>query len=249
MSRAPFLVAGSVAAAGLLWAVKLILTPGLLAPDAGVLAGLDLLLLSTVAAAGLVLARGRWSRRLAYGVLAAGGAAALGTPLDAWWALALVVSGAALVGLLGPWLNGWLRRLRAAAGPPVPAVLLALSLLALPGAVAVIGHGGLAPGSWLLAAAGPVLAWSYVRAHTAGLWGSRLLPVFALPAALSAPLLPAVLLLLAAAVPAGLAWTAQAGLAVSPLDPRSATVVPMPPELVPPEVLEAAGLDDRGRPR
>lgn len=249
MPRAPFLVAGSVAAAGLLWAVKLILDPGPLAPHAAVLAALDLLLISAVAAAGLLLARGRWSRRLSYGVLGAGGSLAVITPLDVWWASAMAVSGAALTGLLGPWLDGWLRRLPAAAGPPVQAVLLALGLLLLPGAVAVIGHSGLTWGAWLLGLAGPVLAWSYTRAHLAGLWGTRLLPLVAVPAALSAPPLRAALLLAVACAPAALAWTGAARLAVAPLDPRSATVVPMPPELVPPEVLEAAGLDDRGRPR
>jgi hypothetical protein len=55
-------------------------------------------------------------------------------------------------------------------------------------------------------------------------------------------LLPAVV----AAALTGLAWTKNARVAASPLV-ESGRTVPIPPEMAPGEVLDAAGIDDRGR--
>jgi hypothetical protein len=45
------------------------------------------------------------------------------------------------------------------------------------------------------------------------------------------------------------AWHRDVALAIAPAAPSRGTAVAIPPELVPPEILEAAGLDERGRPR
>jgi hypothetical protein len=47
---------------------------------------------------------------------------------------------------------------------------------------------------------------------------------------------------------AALAWTVDARIAVHPLA-EPGTTVPIPPELAPRDVLDAAGIDDRGRRR
>lgn len=243
-----FLGSALVASAGLFWALHLILSPGPLAPDAAALLGIDLLILSAVAAIGLLLSRGRWSLRLARGCLLAQGALALLWPIDLSWGVALTATAASLVAAFGPPLSRSVRRLPSAAGPPDQAVLLVLGLLTLPALVAAVSPEGLGPARWLLAVAAPGIGWLYARARSIGLWVARLLPLFSLPA-LVEDLLAGVVLAVAAALLAGLAWTAPARLAVIPLAPRRVEPVPIPPELVPPEVLEAAGLDREGRRR
>jgi hypothetical protein len=52
----------------------------------------------------------------------------------------------------------------------------------------------------------------------------------------------------AAATETALAWRRDVHLAISPLVPERASTVPIPPELVNPAIMEAAGLDDRGLP-
>ena len=88
------------------------------------------------------------------------------------------------------------------------------------------------------------------RARAPALWATRLALVPLGVAAWVAGGLPGGAVQSAyAAVVAGAAWAKQVGLAVSPIAPVRARPVPFPPELVPAEVMEAAGLDRSGRPK
>ncbi|MGH8935665.1 MAG: hypothetical protein ACRDXD_05295 [Acidimicrobiia bacterium] len=227
MSLVPFVAAGGLVVAAAAWLLALtFLTGGPLAPDSGALLGTDLLLLSAVAATGVLLAHARWARRLAYGTLAAEGALAVVMPIGPWWWAALASTAAALMAVSGPWLEGWVRKLPSAAGPPVQAVLLALGLAALPGLVALSSPAGLTAWHWLFTALGLATLWAYSRARRAGLWVARLLPLAALPPALASPWGGAALLIGGTGVLARLAWTEPALLAVAPLVPAPHPLAP-----------------------
>jgi hypothetical protein len=223
MSLVPFVAAGALVVAAAAWLLELTFGKGgPFAPDSGVLLGVDLLLLSVVAATGVLLVHARWARRLAYCALAAEGALAVLMPVGPWWWVGLAATAAALMGVFGPWLDGWVRKLPSAAGPPTQAVLLALGLVALPGLVALSSPAGLTVWHWLFTALGVTTLWAYSRAHRAGLWAARLLPLVALPPALVSPWGGAALLIGGTGVLARLAWTEPALLAVAPLVPGKA---------------------------
>ncbi|MDP8959234.1 MAG: hypothetical protein M3N51_08560 [Actinomycetota bacterium] len=239
MSPAPFLAAASILVASVLWAIKLSFSQGTVAPDAAALLGADLVVLTVVAATGLLLVHGRWAKRLAQLLLAAQALLAVFVSLDPWWWAALAATAGGMVAIGGPWLDGWVRRLPGAAGPPPLAVALALGLLALPALVALSSPGGLGVVHWLLATAAVLVAWAYGRAMRPGIWTARFLPLIALPAALASPLPGALLLLVATVVLAWLAWTEAARLAVTPLVTVRSRPIILPHELVPPEVRAA----------
>lgn len=223
MSLVPFVAAGALVVAAAAWLLELtFVRGGPFASDSGALLGIDLLLLSAVAAIGVLLVHARWARRLAYGALAAEGALAVVMPIGPWWWAGLAGTAAALMAVSGPWLDGWVRKLPSAAGPPAQAVLLALGLVTLPGLVALSSPAGLTVWHWLFTALGLTVLWAYSRAHRAGLWVARLLPLLALPPALASPWGGAALLIGGTAVLARLAWTEPALLAVAPLVPGKA---------------------------
>lgn len=222
MSLVPFLAAGALVVAAAVWLLELTFVKGgPFAPDSGALLGIDLLLLSAVAATGILLAHARWARRLAYGVLTAEGALAVLMPIGPWWWVGLAFTTAALLAVSGPWLDGWVRKLPSGAGPPDQAVLLALGLAALPGLVALSSPAGQTVWHWLFTTLGLTALWAYSRARRAGLWAARLLPLAALPPALASPWGGAALLIGGTGVLTRLAWTEPARLAVAPLVPAS----------------------------
>lgn len=244
-----FVSASSLVASGAIWAVRLILAPGPFAASSGTLLGLDLLVVSVAAAGGMVMSRGRWARNLGWLVVVAELVLAAVMDLDAWGWVALGATLATVVLLSGPWLSGFLRQLPPAEAPPLAAVFLALGLLVIPGVVAVSAPAGLEPIHWTAAGVSTICAWSYSRAHQLGLWAARMLVpllLFLASASLSPPgwgvLIAGGLVVLA------LAWSRPASQAIYALVPTT-TGVAVPPELVPAEVLAAAGYDERGRKR
>lgn len=244
-----FAVAAAVLATGAVWMLRLVLNPGEMAGDSATLLGLDLLLLSAVVSTGLVLSRGRWARNAAYLLIGAQLALTAVLGLDAWGWATLLASVAALALVAGPWLDGFLRRLPPADAAPTVATILAVGGLALPGLIAVANPGGLSPVHWAAAGIGLAATWMYSRAVAGGLWLMRLLvPAAMLVAAVVGNLAGGIVLSLAAAGVALLAWHRSAALAVDPLVPSTATGAAVPPELVPPDLLRAAGYDERGRP-
>ena len=140
-----------------------------------------------------------------------------------------------------------IRKRPPADGPPARAVLLSLLLLAAPPVWALVATDGL--GAWALIAV--ALTWLTMVWYAKALPGALIVVRVASPLALTATAaleglpLGAIIALTAAGL-AALAWTVDARVAVHPLA-EPGTTVPIPPELAPADVLDAAGLDDRGR--
>ncbi len=207
-------------------------------------------LLTLVTVSGVLLARGRWSRWMTLVVSGLWFASAVAPPLHGATAATIAASAAAASIATGPWLGRWLRRLPAISAPPPAAVVLLLLLIA---TSAVIGftQGEAVPDpiAWVLPGWSALLAFGLARSFAPALWAGRLghAPVSAVVSLMLGPA-TAVALLAKAAVETLLLWRRDLNLAVSPLLPERVTAVPIPPELVDPKFLKAAGLDDRGRP-
>ena len=249
MQRAPFFVAATIVLASMGWALALVFGSGPLADTTAALLAADLLLLGTVIAVGVALARGRWTRRAAFLLL--GSQAILGVFLevDGWWIAAVAVSALSIAAVAGPWLSRWLRKLPRSDGPPPKAVGLNLGLIALPALVAVTAPEGVPAGGWLLTGFTLIAAWAYSRAWLPALWAVRVaLPLLGIAAAAVLPWWGALVLGMGVTMLTALAWSPEVRQAT--LSPAAVPVdlIPIPPELAPPEVLEAAGLDDRGKP-
>jgi hypothetical protein len=135
-------------------------------------------------------------------------------------------------------------------GPPPRIAAMLVGLAALPVAAGLAAPGGVNAAHWVLAVAALVLGWAYARAHPAALWGLRfLLPAAGAAAAVWSSLAGAAGLVAVVAVLTAVAWTREASILTAPLAPMRAPSYRIPPELAPADVLDAAGLDERGRPR
>ena len=211
--------------------------------------GSGLLLLVAVAIVGMVAGASRWALRL--GIAAAGGMVALGLffPLTAWTVAAMASAGAALAGLVGTGVDRLIRQRPSVDGPPARAVLLSLLLLVSPPVWALAAPEGLETTTLAAVVATWVtLAW-YAKAAAGALLIVRLITPALLLVTATMEGFPAAMFIAVSAVGlASLAWTVEARLAVHPLA-EPGTTVPIPPELAPSDVLDAAGLDDRGRRR
>lgn len=244
-----FTAAGALLASGAVWGLRLIFDSAPLADDSGALVAISVVIAAAVGALGMVLARGRWARVLGLVVVLA--QLVLGAGLDATplgWA-ALGVTGITLVLLGGPWLDGFLRQLPRADPPPMPAVVLALVLVAVPAALGLSAPGGVGWAHWVGALVALVTGWAFSRALSVGLWSARVLvPVGLLGAALQSPPAGSIGLAAGAVALAVLAWVPAVARAVHPLVSRVDGVA-VPPQLVPSDLLARAGYDERGRPR
>jgi hypothetical protein len=250
MQRAPLFVAATIVLASLGWALVLVFGSGALAESAAALLAADLVILGTVIAVGVALSRGRWTRRAA--ALLLGGEAVLGVlfEVDGWWIGAVLVTVLGIAAVAGPWLGGWLRKLPRADGPPAKAVVLNLGLVSLPALVAVTAPEAVPLGGWLLSGFALVGAWAYSQARLPALWAIRVaLPLMGIVSAASLTWPGALALGAGVTVLTALAWSPDVRQATLSPAAVPADLVPIPPELAPAEVLEAAGLDDRGRPR
>ena len=239
------LVAGITGTLGL---VHLALDPGPLSDRSALLVAAGMAILTLVVTTGILLSRGRWSRWSLLLLGAAWMALAARADLDPL-ALGIVGGGAAMVAVAaGPWLPRWLRHRPSAEGPPSAAVVLLLSLLALP---VLIGISGSEPGltEWLTALWALALALGLSRASAAALWAGRLLhlPVGAM-CALAIGLPEGLGVAALAAAQTLVLWRRDVHMAVSPLLPEPSRAVPIPPELVDPAILREAGRDERGEP-
>lgn len=202
---------------------------------------------TVTAITGVLVARSRWARRLGLVVTAAHGLVALVTSVTVPWVVACALTAVAAVGMGGPWLDGYVRVRPAAAGPPSRSVILPLVLVAVPFVTGLVGGDG-----WAAAAlTGSALATAYwfIRARTGALALVRVVwPVFALALGLVMGWPAGLAAVTGAIAVAVLAWNPTVAVSVSPLVQRG-SVVRIPPELAPPQVLDAADLDDRGRDR
>jgi hypothetical protein len=169
--------------------------------------------------------------------------------IDSVWIIGTVATAAAFVATLSPALTSTIRNLPSAAGPPPRAVTPPLILLATPAILGFVGNGAT---TWALLVVGltaPNAAFLYSRVLPGGLLAIRL--VWPLTTLALAPLLgwagglaAAVLALAVGTV----AWDRSVKASYHP--PRATgTTVPIPPELAPGAVLDAAEVDEKGHRR
>jgi hypothetical protein len=244
-SAALLLIVGAAA-----WAWRLAFESGPWPQSAATLIAAEIVLMTTIVVVALVLSPLPWVRNTATVLVA--GELALAMALDtspAWW-VAVVTS---TIGTILLWRPGLTEAIEQGVRPdrvPARATALAIGLALLPGVVGVLGYDGVTVGGWVLAGAALVLAWAYMRALPIALWTVRLvLAPLSIWAAIGLDPVAGVALVGATLVLVGLAWTSDARNAVSPLAPERGKPVPLLPEMVPGEILESAGFDQRGRPR
>lgn len=215
MSKAPYAISASVAAAGVAWAVHLAVAPDPFAGSAAIALSIGILIFTVIAVVGLLLVRAPWARWLAFATVATGLVVGVITGFEVTAIVALVLSLVAIGGLSGPWLRVWLRRRPAAAAPEPPAAILPLATLGLVPLTGFVSPDGLTAALVVFGIAALVLAAGYTRAGTWALWGLRVvLPILTLWAAIGLSTPGAVALVAAGAVVSGLAWTPSARRAI-----------------------------------
>lgn len=236
-----------VAAVG--WIAALVIEAGPLRPAGTLLIGIGLVTTAVVSVVGMVLVGGRWAHRLALVSVAFTLVLAGIRPIDVFWVLGLVLSAAAASVLFLPQVTSSIRKLPAAAGPPQSAVVASLALLATPFSIGLtLGEDA----TWAAMAVGlsaPLVAYLFSRVIPGGLLALRVLwpglaiglaPWLGMPAGLVSAL--------AGVFVASLAWRGDVKASFHP--PReTGSAFPIPPELTPREILDAARIDDKGRRR
>ncbi len=232
-----------------IWTIALIVDGGPFDRISVFLISISLLGMATTSVVGIAVVGGRWARRLGMVVVGATALLAVVRPIDPLWIIGLATTSLAGAALFMPSLTAGVRKLPAAAGPPPRAVLLPLILLGTP-LVLGVTHSGSAPWATLVVGLAALLAgFAYSRVLPGGLLAVRILwPVLAIGAAIPMGwpdgLISASLGILIAA----LAWDRSVKTAFHP--PREiGSSYPIPPELAPQEILDEAGIDDRGKRR
>ncbi len=250
MAPAPLVVSSLLGISAVAGIVGLAVDPDPFSEQSAILITIGSVVLSVATVSGVLLARGRWSRWMSLVVAGLWFAQALSRPFDLAGGVTIATAVAAASIAAGPWLNRWLRRLPATDAPPATAVVLLLLLTSTP---AVVGFtvGGDSPGlaGWALSLWSGLLAFGLARALSPALWAGRFghIPV-SLAGGLVLGFPAGSAMLVKAAFEAALLWRRDLHLAVTPLLPIRGSAVAIPPELMDPALLEAAGLDDRGRP-
>lgn len=243
----PTLVAATPMAAVLVWLAAIMIEPGRLNPTSVLLIGFGWLLLATIGTVGLVLVGGRWALNTLLVVLGTTFWAAGVSPLNAWSVTGLGISAVALTLLLSPQQRRLVRKLPSAGGPPPRSVFVTLAALGYPLAL------GLTPAeadSWVLAmaACGPLAALLYSRTVPGGLAAMRFgLMGATLATALWMPLPHAITAVVLSLAITAVAWSTDVAIAFRPLIEKGSTYA-IPPELAPKEILDSAGIDEKGQP-
>lgn len=250
MQRSPILFAAVLVLASLAWALALAFGSGPFGASSATLLAIDLLILGTVTAIGVVLSGGRWTRRAGLVLLAGLTVLAVVIDIDGWWIVGTVSTVLAIALWVGPWLGTRLRRLPRADGPPPRAAALTLGLIAVPALVAVTAPSGVSAGGWVLSAFSLVAAWGYARAWLTALWAVRTaLPILGIVTAAGLTWPGGLALGLGVVMLTALAWAPDVQQAAMEPSPALADPLPIPRELIPREVMDAAGLDEKGRPQ
>jgi hypothetical protein len=235
--------------AAILWAGALAAAPGRLAPVSIVLVAAGSMATATVGMVGITVTGGRWAYRTSLGSLGTTLVLAVVRPVDGWWVAAALCSLLGGVVLLSPAMSRGIRRLPAASGPPLRAVLIPLLLIGFPFLLGLAAWDRPSAGTAVIGAAAPLAALWYARVLPGGLLAVRVgWPALAVGLAFTQGVAPALVSLAGGAAITILAWHSSVKVAFHP--PRAiGTAHPIPPELTPREVLDSADLDERGRPR
>lgn len=243
------LASASPLLAAVLWIAALLVDPGPLAPWPVLMVGLGLLTMATIAVVGMIVVGGRWALNIGLATVGAGLLIAAVRPVDPIWFVAL--AGSTITGVLvfQPVVTERIRKLPSATGPPSRAVLVTLLLASTPLAVGLAAWDRQATATIVVGLSAPVAALWYSRVILGGLLAVRVVwPLLALGLAVFNPPPVAVVSVATALVVLVLAWHHDVKVAFHP--PREkGKVFPIPPELAPKEVLDAADIDERGRPR
>lgn len=242
----PSIAAGLPLAAVVTWVLALIFDPAEYSPISVSLLGLGLIVLATVATVGLVLVGGRWAHRSLLFALGVTVWLALVRPLDPIGLLALALTGAGIVALFAPRQRKMVRKLPSAAGPPPRATVLAILATTNPLFLGLIPDEA---NLWVavFAAVTFLIGFLYSQTTPGALAALRVgVPALALATAVPMGLEHGSAALVLAAVIGGLAWTKDAAIAFHPLIEKGSTYA-IPPEMAPREILDGAGIDDRGR--
>lgn len=229
------------------WIVALIASGEPLGPAGALLAGIGLLSLTTVSVVGMTITGGRWAHRLGILSVAASLVVAGIRPLDGFWFLGLAGSTVAGAALFMPQVTGRIRKLPPASGPPQSAVVLTIVLLSVPFVLGVLARSSEPWAALTVGLSAPVFAFGFSRVIPGGLVGIRVVwPLLAVALSPLLSLAAATAVVLTALIVVALAWRSDVKAAFHP--PREAgSSYPIPPELVPGEILDAADIDDRGR--
>lgn len=221
--------------------------PGIYTAQSVLLIGVGLLIVVTIGTVGLVLVGGRWAHRSLLIALGATLVLAASRPVDPIGIAALSFTGAGLVALFSPRQFRLVRNLPAAGGPPPKAVAVAILSLAAPLAIGLIPT---EPNPWAMGFSSfcVLSGFFYSRTVPGGLALLRIgVPLAALTLALPMGTAHAVTAIGLALIIAILSWSKDAAVAFRPLIERGTTYA-IPPELAPKEVLDRAGVDERGKP-
>ena len=233
--------------AAIAWTVALIANSEPLDAGGSLLTGVGLIALAAVSVIGMTVTGGRWAHRL--GVLSVGTGLVVAAirPVDGFWFLGLAASTAAGGALFMPQVTGRIRKLPAATGPPPAAVVLTLVMLSVPFVLGVLSGSS---DTWALVTVGlsaPVFAFAFSRVFPGGLTSIRVIwPLLALVLSPLLSLPAGVVTVLTALLVIALAWRSEVKAAFHP-PTEAGSRYPIPPELVPGDVLDAADIDDRGR--
>jgi len=216
--RMPFVIAGLVMASGIAWTVHLVISPAPWASDSALAIAIGTLFSSIGAMTGLLLGRGRWTRHFASGLVVLELLIALVADVTGWLIAAVILSGASLAGLWGPWFKGWLRERPAAGSPGFRPIALAIGTFSVVPLVGLAAPSGLQPAHGIAGALGILLSWGYAKGGQWALWALRFaMPIIIAAAAAASPLGGAIVLLAAGTALTLLAWSTEARLAVDPL--------------------------------
>lgn len=205
-----------------------------------------ILLTATVAVVAIVAGASKWGHRLGLGLAATMIALGAFLPLTVPTVVAMLLAGIALIGLNASGVASLIRRRPAADGPPARAVVLSVALLTSPVLWTVLSPKGLSASAMIAIGVVWTALIIYSRAIPGALLVARYItPISLVTLAVIDRSFTGGLIGLTAVGLAALAWTVDARVAVHPLA-EPGTTVPIPPELAPRDILDAAGLDDRG---
>lgn len=205
------------------------------------------LLLTAVTVVGALVGAARWSVGVGVGLTAMLSVVAVLHPIGPAWIVMVVTGAIALTGLVGTGLRAVVRQRPPADAPPPKATALALGMLTPPLTIGAVQPEGVDLADWVVVILAVVVGVVYTRAGSRAVWASRIgLPLLTVAVLFAVPFPGALLPFVVFGALSALSWTADARLAAVPLATPGKRV-PIPAELAPGEILDAAGLDDRGR--